>query len=74
MNYVPRGREQQQRATNILRQILWKRRKKFGRNKGNIGDGGNPTKTNPKLRPKQTSIWFHQLVRHWKNRVQEGLN
>ena len=24
MNYVLRGREQQQRATNILRQILWK--------------------------------------------------
>ena len=72
MNYVPRGREQQQRA-NIQRQILWKRRKKFGRNKGTIGDGGNPTKTNPELAPNRSS-WLHQLVGQWKNRVQEGLN
>ena len=35
---------------------MWKRRKKFGRNKGNIGDGGNPTKTNPELGPKQIKL------------------
>ena len=55
MNYVPRGREQQQKA-NVLRQILQKRRKKFGRNKGNIGDVGNPTKTNPELGPNRNQV------------------
>ena len=55
MNYVPRGREQQQKA-NVLRQILWKRRKKFGRNKGNMFDEENPAKTNPQLGPNKNQV------------------
>ena len=71
MNYVPRGREQQQRA-NILRQILWKRRKKFGRNKGNIGDGGNPTKANPELGPNRDQVGSINWVDNGRTGCKKG--
>ena len=74
MNYVPRGREQQQRA-NILRQILCKRIKKFGRNKGNIGDGGNPTKTKDQTEIKLVSSTGWTMEEQGARRVElVGLN